>query len=242
MNEASSDIAPAAEREANSPTSSSSTAATQVKIKARNFEQRRATDGTMTWIIQKTLYEDGTQVLTPAGVQFEDALGLSVLILDDVLPRSQRVDVPVEPQATAAAENKAIVAQPAAQASTSQTFEDNPETPPESTSNMKPEFRIQLRSLLVDVTDLRSNDLARTLVPRCENGRRRAVVFLRAAQLGRQMEIESEEAQRWSKFGRAACVQWNYMPAAHTKTQSDSIKNPDQTVSLSRPNEQGPKN
>lgn len=235
-------MASAAEREASSPPSPSAAAATQVKIKVRNFEQRRAADGSMTWIIQKTLYEDGTQVVTPAGVQFEDALGLSILILDDVLPRSQRVDVPVEPQATAAAENKAIVAQPAAQGSASQTFEDNPVTPPESTSNMKPEFRIQLRSLLVDITDLRGNDLARTLVPRCENGRRRAVVFLRAAQLGRQMELETEEAQRWSKFGRAACVIWNYMPATNTKTPSDSIKNLDQTVSLSQPNEQDPKN
>lgn len=223
--------------EASTPTIPSPVANTQVKIKLRSFEQRRAPDGTMSWIIQKTLYEDGTQVLTPAGVQFEEALGLSVLILDDVLPTIQRFDVPVEPKATVAAENNAVEVQPATQASASQTFEDNPETPPEAASNMKPEFRIHLRSLLVDLADLRSNDLTRTLVPRCENGRRRAVVFLRAAQLGRQMALESDEAQRWSKFGRAACVQWNYMPATHTKTQSDSIKNSDQTVFLSQPND-----
>lgn len=36
----------------------------------------------MTWKIQKVIYADGLTILALAGLQFEEALGLSVVLLD----------------------------------------------------------------------------------------------------------------------------------------------------------------
>lgn len=46
------------------------------------FINVRENDSLMTWKIQKFHYIDGTSVSTVAGIQFEEALGLSVMVLD----------------------------------------------------------------------------------------------------------------------------------------------------------------
>lgn len=50
------------------------------------IESRREGDSRMTWKIQKVVYADGFTILALAGLQFEEALGLSVVLLDPPPP------------------------------------------------------------------------------------------------------------------------------------------------------------
>jgi hypothetical protein len=170
--------------------------ATEIKIKSRTFEKVRPAGGNMTWLLQKTVYTDGTRVVTPAGVQFEDSFGLSVLMLDDVSPRESEPFPSSPPQA-------GRESQPA-------LLEDQSDAAP--LTETAPELKIQLRSLLVDLNELKTNETARAQVPRCEDGRRRAVAFLRPEKLAGELTLGKKEAEQWSRYGRAACVQWSTLP------------------------------
>lgn len=184
-----------------------------VKIKAREFENRRAKDATLTWVLQNTTYEDGLRVITLAGVQFEENFGLTAVLLDDVAPEKT-----TRPQHT---ESQAQPVPPRA------PMVDGAE----NTSDEPPVIQVQLRSLVVNVNELRSQAATRQSVPACDNDRRRAVVFIRPEQLRRQLEVSIEEAEKWTRFGRAACLRWESFPTR------EQVKTALPTDALPQPNE-----
>ncbi|NBX16962.1 MAG: hypothetical protein EBR09_06305 [Proteobacteria bacterium] len=186
-----------------SGTSGKSAPVKMVKIESRSYERITPSGSQMTWIIQNTLYDDGTRVITPAGVQFENSFGLSVVVLDEVSPRETPAPAEMTQIKPAATQGGQLP---------SALLEDKPELPVATFSAEVPEFNLQLRSLLIDLKDLSSEDPAKPAVPSCDKGRRRAVAFLRAEQLGRELQLEKSEAEKWSRYGRAACVQWNTLP------------------------------
>jgi len=182
-----------------------------LKIVSRDFESRRANDSTMTWVVQRTSYEDGLTVLTLAGVQFEEALGLTVAIVDDVVPQSRLV----KRQTAAASEpvsgdKSAPIAQSAAPVviDISKTSSDMP-----ALSNLEPhKVMLTVRNQLIPLDELSQQPSLRHSLPFCTSGARRAVVFLRPAQLQRQLQLTHQQAAEWSRYGLAACVQWTGFP------------------------------
>ncbi|MBM3381580.1 MAG: hypothetical protein FJY29_03970 [Betaproteobacteria bacterium] len=158
-----------------------------VPLSSSEIGSVREEDSLMTWKIQKFLYNDGTILATVAGIQFEEALGLSVVVIDpppaevaEKLP-STTLDI------TGGAEKK---------------------LPGES-----PRAEIQIRNLLVELSDLaRPESETRAALPTCERGGRRAVVFVRPAQTARTFGIDTPRATELSKYGRAACLRWNGIP------------------------------
>ncbi|MEN9808468.1 MAG: hypothetical protein RLZZ488_35 [Pseudomonadota bacterium] len=188
-----------------------------VKIKSRTFESHREADSTMTWIVQKTDYDDGLRVLTLAGVQHEDAYGLSVVLLDDVTPQKHTTTVAIKEGEKS--EHTAFI-----------NLSDNIESSEEISDQGPARLQLQIRSLLVNMADLRQQAEVKESVPMCSGKNRRAVAFLRPAQLQRQLNLTAEESKVWSRFGRAACVRWSRLPEAQT-----SAKTADQTVAPSQP-------
>ncbi|NDE77083.1 MAG: hypothetical protein EB039_13645 [Proteobacteria bacterium] len=199
-----------------------------VKIRSQSFENRRFGDETMTWVVQKSLYEDGLTVLTLAGLQFEESFGLTVALLDDVVPTN------VETSAQKNGENPA-------QLPTNKTIEDGFRNPDNEISGNPPRLQLKVRSLLVDVGELKEKPILRQTVPLCENGQRRAIVYLRAAQLGRQLDLSASDAQKLSRLARAACVRWEGVPATSNAAEKDS-KIPAQIDARSQPGAADPKN
>lgn len=201
------------------------TAEVLVKIKNRTFVPHRETDSTMTWIVQKTDYEDGLRILTLAGVQHEDAFGLSVVLLDDVTPQKQTVTFSTMESEKLASAAMVSVA-------------DNMTIPDELSVQLAPQLHVQIRSLLVNLADLRQQGETKESVPSCSGKSRRAVVFLRPAHLQRQLNLNSEAALQWTRFGRAACVRWSRLP----ETMEPSSKIEARSAAPSRPDEPDRKN
>jgi len=172
-----------------------------VRIKERTFEQRREPDSRLTWVVQKTTFEDGLTVVTLAGAQFSDALGLALILVDDVTPQplSER---------------------------TRQTLEDIPPNGEKRLPGEAARIDLQLRNVLLDLKELKSGSVGLQSVPQCEQGRRRGVLFLRANQTGRVLELSPEQADTLTRWGRAACVRWDGFPMAdlphEAKTQNQT--------------------
>ncbi|MEN9824277.1 MAG: hypothetical protein RI953_22 [Pseudomonadota bacterium] len=198
-----------------------------VKIRSQAFENRRFGDETMTWVVQKTIYEDGLTVMTLAGAQLEESFGLTVALVDEVMPANFEV----------VTQSKAV--EPALlQRNT--TLEDGFKNPDNDISGTPPRLHLNLRSLLVDVGDLKEKPKLRQTLPLCENGQRRAIVYLRSAQLSRQLELSASDAQKLSRLARAACVRWEGVPAESPAGSNDS-RTPTQIDALSRPGAVDPK-
>lgn len=177
----------------------------------------------MTWVVQKTIYEDDSAVTTLAGVQFEEAFGLSVVLIDDVAPKDSAAPLS-RPQSPAPTPSKKL--------------EDVTSLNDNLVTDEPAQLQLQMRSLLVDLNDLRNSAATRATVPSCENGRRRAVVFLRPEQLKRQLMLNPEDSTLWSRFGRAACVRWNKFPSESAQLS----KSPFQTDAPFLPNVPSPQN
>ncbi|MEN9529034.1 MAG: hypothetical protein RI932_907 [Pseudomonadota bacterium] len=156
-----------------------------VTLSTTDISDIREPDSLMSWKIQKFQYVDGTALVTVAGVQFEESLGLSVVVLDPP---------PTE------------LLQPTTQLDISKSSEKRlPGEPPRA--------EIQVKNLLVELNELAlpaSTTLAS--VPECERGARRAVVFLRSAQTARIYALDSGRAARLTRYGRAACLRWDGIP------------------------------
>lgn len=178
----------------------------------------------MTWIVQKTDYADGLRVLTLAGVQHEDSYGLSVILLDDVTPQKHTTTVVTADGVKS--ESAAFV-----------TLTDNINGSDENSAHEPAQLQVQIRSLLVNMADLRQQGEVKESVPACSGKNRRAVAFLRPAQLQRQLKLTAEESQQWSRFGRAACVRWNRLPEPQL-----SAKTADRIAAPSLPDEPARKN
>lgn len=179
----------------------------------------------MTWIVQKTDYDDGLRVLTLAGVQHEDAYGLSVVLLDDVTPQKHTTTTAATAD-SGKGESAAFV-----------SLSDNINGSGENSGQVPAQLQVQIRSLLVNMADLRQRGEVKESVPACSGKNRRAVAFLRPAQLQRQLNLTAEESQQWSRFGRAACVRWNRLPEPEL-----SAKTVDRIAAPSLPDEPAPKN
>lgn len=152
---------PAGAASASSIESNQKTEEVIVPVKYRALESQRSEGSLMTWIVQKTTYEDNLVTLRLAGVQFEDAFGLSVVMLDELA-----------------------------------SFDEGAE------------LRLKLNGPWIPMSDLKQNPKAQSSAPLCQNSEKRAIVFLRAAQLQRQLGISHANAGKWSRYGRAACVGW----------------------------------
>lgn len=195
-----------------------------VKTLSRSFESHREANSTMTWILQKTDYDDGLRVLTLAGVQHEDAYGLSIVLLDDVTPQKHTATIATKDGEKS--EKTAFV-----------SLTDNIDSRDEISAQGPARLQVQVRSLLVNMADLRQQAEVKESVPSCPGRSRRAVVFLRPAQLLRQLDVTAEESKLWSRFGRAACVRWSRLPEPQM-----SAKTADRTVSPSQPDAPARKN
>lgn len=189
-----------------------------VKIKAREFESRRSRDATLTWVVQNTTYEDGLKVVTLAGAQFEEHFGLTAVLLDDVAPQTTTRQPQTQPQGQTAFPRPPLL------------------DGLESTSDEAPNIAVQLRSVLVDLNDLRTQAAARQAVPACESDRRRAVLFIRPEQLRRQLDVTTQEAEKWTRYGRAACLRWESFP------RKEQAKTALPTDAQPLPGEPGPRN
>lgn len=177
----------------------------------------------MTWKIQKVVYADGLTILALAGLQFEEALGLSVALIDP-------------PPSTLLA-NETVP-----ELKTSSTSVQRNESNSEKVGNMirsdiaglsekrlpgePARAEIQIKNVLFDLDDLRQKDSqALATVPECDRGRRRAIVFIRPHQTARTFNLDFKRAVKLSQYGRAACVRWDGFPpevGGDARTQSQT--------------------
>ncbi|MFZ9521217.1 MAG: hypothetical protein ACO3A4_12145 [Silvanigrellaceae bacterium] len=200
-----------------------------VKVRSQTFENRRFGQETMTWVVQKTEYEDGTTVLTLAGAQFEESFGLTVALLDEAVPTKTEALLPTGASEQASGQKPTVI-------------EDGFKNPDNETSGSSPRLHVNLRSLLVDIVELKQKPALKQTIPLCENGQRRAIVYLRAVQLGRQLELNTDDAQTLSRLARAACVRWEGVPSTISESEVVALKNSSQTAVPSQPDAVGPKN
>ncbi len=172
----------------------------------------RQPDALMTWKIQKLHYTDGAAIVTVAGVQFEEALGLSVVVIDPPPAElAQRLSAPAKSAESQSTTGSGQPSLPATQAP--QTLFDISNSSEKRLPGEPPRAEIQIKNLLVDLNELTKPDSAnRSFVPECERGARRAVVFVRPAQTARIFELGSARAIELSQYGRAACLRWDGIP------------------------------
>lgn len=209
-------------------TGTKSPAAVQtVTLQEQSFEDRREEDSRLTWKLQKLVYTDGTTVLTLAGLQFEEALGLSVVVVDP--PPAALLNRPVSSSSEQPAKDNTGLTQ-SNEVRAGRMLSDIPSMDDSRLPAEAARADLQLRNLLIPLADLKNKgSTVADILPACAQGQRRAVAFIRAHQLARVLEISEERAETLSTWGRAACVKWNGFPE-----QKNQLKTEGQSVSLSQ--------
>jgi hypothetical protein len=198
-----------------------------VALREQTFEDRRDDDSRLTWKLQRFVYTDGTTVLTLAGLQFEEALGLSVVVVDP--PPAALLSRPMSVTSEPPAKDNTELTQ-TSEAPTGRMLSDIPSMDDSRLPAEAARADLQLRNLLIPLADLKKKDSTGVeVLPACAQGQRRAVAFIRAHQLARMLEISNERAEMLSTWGRAACVKWNGFPK-----QKNQLKTEGQSVSLSQ--------
>jgi hypothetical protein len=189
-----------------------------VPVREQSFENRREDASRLTWKLHKIVYADGVSVLTLAGLQFEEALGLSVVVVD---PPPLELFSPISFNAPAEPSNTQVGLSAPSATTVPPTINDIPSDFDARLAGEAARADLQIRNLLVPLDELKNKDsLISKNLPACAQGQRRAVAFIRAHQVARSLEVSRERAETLSKFGRAACVKWNGFPDASKTTQN----------------------
>lgn len=188
-----------------------------LQITEANFEIRREGGSRLTWTLQRLLLANGNSILTLAGLQFEEALGLSILVLDPP---------PMELFSTQGhAVEGELKALESNQLKPSKFREDIPSSNEKRLPGEPARADIQLKNIVVDLKDLLSlagQTPGLKELPACDKGRRRAVAFIRPGQMARQLDLDIFRATELSRYGRAACVRWDDFPPESTPQTKNS--------------------
>lgn|GEM_PF-657186 len=174
------------------------------------IESRREGDSRMTWKIQKVVYADGLTILALAGLQFEEALGLSVVLIDPPpVALFGNESVPESKTTPTSIQRNETDAQKVGNISRSDIAGISEKRLPGEPARAE----IQIKNVLFDLNDLNQKDSqALATVPDCDRGRRRAIVFIRPKQTARTFNLDFKRASELSQYGRAACLRWDGFP------------------------------
>lgn len=190
--------------------------ASPVQTMTPEFMAVKNTESKTLWLIEKYNFQGKSLVLSLAGIQSEDPLGLSVLVLEppprDVFAKAFRIANPSEQKTTQ--ENTL-------------PLKDVPNPARGYSTPQVPRLTLHLRATAIKLSDLQAarKELLQQ-VGECGPIQRRAVAFIRPEAIVSRLKIPRERAVEWSSYGRAACVEWSDIPDAPIKSSDQTSVQP----------------
>jgi hypothetical protein len=168
------------------------------------------------WLIENYSFQGKSLLLSLAGLQAQDPLGLSVVVLDP--PPQTKINEAMSALKTAS--------QGQAPAKTGLPLKDVSNAAQGAGNPTSPKVTVHLRATTIKMADIEvaKKDLTQHMAP-CGPTQRRAVAFIRSEDIVKHLNVTTERALEWSQYGRAACVEWNALP-------DPSPKSSDQTAFL----------